>query len=160
MKSEAVIRPVRHGDAEVLAATMRAADVAEVLASDGETPLESLRRSVAMSRAAWSTEIGGELAAMCGVVDGPRRALLGLTEYDTIWLLTGRAVDRHRFAYVRVVKQFLEAILRIHPVLACMVDARHGQMLRMARTLRAEICPAVPWGASGLLFHAVIWRSQ
>lgn len=156
---EAVIRPVRPGDLEQLAATIRVADAAEVLASDGVAPLDGLRRAVAASVVSWSLELSGELAAMGGVVDGWRAHMLGPVELDEIWLLTGAAVDRHPLAYVRVVIRSLRELLRTSPALGCMVDARYESMLRLARLTGAEVRPAAPWGASSLPFHPVIWRS-
>lgn len=160
MRTESVIRPVQPGDVEQLAQAMRPEDAAEVLADAGLGPLEALQRSLGNSFAAWSAELGGELAAMFGLVEGPRSSMLGPPDYDRIWLLTGRAVERFPLAYVRTVRALLAALLQLHPVLACRVDGRYLAMVRMASALGAEIGPPEPWGASGLPFHLVIWRSR
>lgn len=153
------IRPATPGDLETLAASMRAEDAAEVKASCGLDPLQALQASAAASEAPLALELGGELAALFGVAPGPRTALLGPTSYDVIWALTGRAVDRHRRGFWLASQRVVEVFLEHHPVLVNYVDARYDAALRWVARLGAQVLPAIPFGASGLPFHPVIWRA-
>lgn len=158
MRSEAVIRRPRAGDVEQLAALMRPADVAELLAL-GVSPRQALRDSLAASTLAWAVELDGELAALGGVTEGERTSFLGPADFYVVWLLTGDAVNHHPGAFWRASRRVIRALLERFPVLGNMVDARYSAALRWAARLGAEVCPAVPWGASGLLFHPVVWRA-
>lgn len=155
---EAIFRPVRAGDIRALAEVMRHEDAAEVRAAFGVTPLEALRKSIEVSAFACTAELGGEVAAIFGIEDGPRRSLLGPREYDVVWLLTGRACAKYPRAFFRASRRVLTAFLELRPVLANMIDARYSAALRWARHLGAEVRPAQPWGVEDLPFHPVIWR--
>lgn len=157
-RAEALIRPVRAGDAEALAANLRAEDCAEVIASTGLQPLEVVRGSLETSARTFAAELGGELAALGGVVEGARRSFLGPPDLSVAWLLTTGAVARHPRAFWAASRTVLEALLREYPTLCNSIDARYAAALRWARRLGAEVRPAIPWGASGELFHPVIWR--
>lgn len=132
---------------------MRAEDMLEVAAASGWDPFEALQGSIARSVCAFALELGGELAGIFGVSHGPV-----LAGYDVVWMLTGRAVDRHRRAFWRESVRVMRILLERWPVLANAIDARHASSLRWAQRLGAEIQPARPWGVAGLPFHAVIWR--
>jgi len=156
--SEARVRDYLAGDAERLAAVMRPADAAEVQAETGHAPLEALLESVRVSRKTWALELGGELAGIFGLRDGPRQSFLAQPDYMVPWLLTGAAVDRHRRAFWATSRRVMGAFLEMYPVLANLVDARYAAALRWAWRLGGEIHDAVPIGPSGALFHPVIWR--
>lgn len=157
--TEAHVRLARPGDAELLAPRMRAEDAAECLASCGLGPLPALLESIAASRVVFALELGGELAALFGVVDGPRKTLLGPTAFDIIWSLTSDAVTRHPRAFWRESKRIVAELLRAFPELRNAIDARYTAALRWVARLGAEVQPAEPWGVSGLPFHRFIWRA-
>lgn len=144
--------------AEALAPLLRPADVAEVEASAGFTPLEALQASLSASERAWALVVGGEVAALWGVVPVGQGTLLTRPQLAVVWALTGRAVDRHRKLFVRLSRGVLSELLRLYPVLVNAVDARYRGALRWVRWLGAEVAPAVPFGALGLPFHPIRFR--
>lgn len=156
MTSKASIRPVRTGDAATLAPLLRAEDLAELRAG-GREPLPALEESLASSEVAFAVELGGQLAALGGVVRA-REALLGPVAYDVPWLLTSAAVARHPAAFWRASVRVLALLRQEFPVLLQYVDARYLAALRWVARLGAEVQPARPWGVNGELFHPVIWR--
>lgn len=146
------VRAVRPGDVEALAATMRPEDVAEVLASGGYSPREALEVSLAASSEAWTWEVGGEVAAVFGVVALPRPSLLG-ARVGGVWALTGTAVHRHRRAFVRASRRILKALLSRWDVLANAVDARYTGAVRWIQALGGVLDEPRPMGVAGLPFR-------
>lgn len=144
--------PAAPEHADALAARMRPADVAEVLASDGHTPGEAVRYAIASSTEAWAWLVDGEVAAIWGL-----GLLSFLGDIWTPWLLTSDLVEHHRKAFLRACREQL-AQLRRHHVLINFIDARHTRALRWVRALGFEVADAAPYGASGLPFHRVILR--
>lgn len=146
------VRAVRPGDVEALAATMRAEDVAEVLASGGYSPREALEVSLSMSCEAWTWEVGGEVAAVFGIVELPRPSLLG-ARVGGVWALTGTAVHRHRKAFVRASRRILTVLLSRWDVLTNAVDARYTGAVRWLEALGAVVGPPQSMGVAGLPFR-------
>jgi len=146
------VREVRPGDVEALAATMRAEDVAEVLASGGYSPREALEVSLSMSCEAWTWEVGGEVAAVFGIAELPRPSLLG-SRVGGVWALTGAAVTRNRRAFVRASRRILRALLSRWDVLTNAVDARYTGAVRWLEALGAVVGPPQPMGVAGLDFR-------
>lgn len=157
-KAEPRVRPAHAGDAEALAAVLRGEDAAEVRAG-GHEPLEALQASVAASHCAFALELGGELACLFGLRDGPRETALGPPAYQIPWLLTGPAVARFPVAFMKVSRAAIATFLVDHPLLVNLVDARYTAALRWAWHLGAAIGDAVPVQPSGLPFLTVTWRA-
>lgn len=128
---------------------LRAGDRAEVAAL-GLAPEEALRRSLARSLWTDAYLVDGEVAAIAG---------LGLPSMldrvATPWLLTGRPVDRHRRAFVRLTRLRVDEMRREWPLLRNFVHADYRQALRWLAWLGFEIAPAVPFGPLGAPFHPV-----
>jgi len=156
VKPDGHLRKLRAGDLEQLAATMRPEDAAEVRAT-GLEPLQALEQSVAASAITFAVELGGELAAVGGVVAVTNG--LGPAVYHRPWLLTAPAVVRHRSAFWTLSKRVVLTLRSSFPLLVNHVDERYAAAVRWARRLGAEVRPAVPFGASGELFHPIVWRS-
>ncbi|GAB5471753.1 MAG: hypothetical protein Kilf2KO_47830 [Rhodospirillales bacterium] len=141
-------RPVADGDARALASSLRPADRAEVLASDGLGALPALERSLTLSSEAYAGLIDGEVAALFGV----RRVSLA-SRRGCPWLLTGAAVERHPCAFLRASRGVLGTWRRDYDSLANWVDARHVAALRWLGWLGFTLHPARPYGVRGLAFH-------
>ncbi|MBS2028717.1 MAG: hypothetical protein JST54_12520 [Deltaproteobacteria bacterium] len=152
------MRAPRAGDAFSLASAMRPEDAAEVRVQ-GRELLAAVEDSLRLSELSFAVEAGGELLALGGVAPGPAATALGPREYDLVWLLTTNAVPRHKGAFWRESLRVVTGLLRAYPVLLAHVDARYDAALRWAERLGGLVCPAVPWGASGELFHPVVWRA-
>jgi hypothetical protein len=131
-------------DVVKVAAAMRPADAAEVLASGGYTPEGALVAAVEASDFARVLVVDGEPIAMFGVLC---RGALAIP-----WLLTTTGVDRHRRAFWRASKHALAKILEHYPVLVQQVDARYTAALRWAQRLGFDVHPPAPFGVAGLPF--------
>src|SRR5688500_11120502 len=109
---------------------MRPADVAEVQASCGLSPLEALRSSMAASDFTDALLVDGEVAALWGVVPVGGTLVTGPAG-GIAWALTGRAVDRHRRLFATASLLVVSALERRgYPFLTNMVDARYTAALR------------------------------
>ncbi len=140
--------PAKPAHAEALAASLRAADAAEVLASDGLDPLSALTFSLALSSESYAGLIEGEVVALFGV----RRPSL-VSRRGIPWLLTGDAVERHPLAFVKASRGVLACWRQDYAALGNWVDARHAKALRWLAWLGFTIHPARPYGVAGLPFH-------
>lgn len=136
-----------------LGARMRPADAAEVLASGGYAPVDAVADAVAHSAEAWAGLIGGELAAVFGIVPG---SFLSFEAYP--WLLTTATVERHPRAFLRTCREVVDDWLERYPVLVQAVDARYDAALRWARWLGFEVEPPAPFGVAGLPFCRITMR--
>lgn len=155
--AEARLLPATREHARELAPRMRAADAAEVLASGGYTPIEALVGALDLSERAWTLELGGEVAALFGVVP-LRGTVLGPVQAGVIWALTGTTVERHRKSFARVSRDVLPALLEEYPALVNYVDDRYAAALRWAAWLGFDVGPPEPFGLHGLPFRRIVIR--
>jgi hypothetical protein len=118
-----------------LAAVMRADDRAEIAASPGYSTAEAaVQDAILMSDGcAYATYLGGELAAVWGVVLNGEEAVP--------WLLTGEVVDRKPVAFYKACKKFLPIIRAECGELTNWVDAGYTKALRWARHLGFKVGP-------------------
>lgn len=144
---------VRH--AEALAGDLRPEDAAEVAAT-GETAREALLRSLASSdyaRAAIDED--GNVLAVWGTT--PLTLLGGVA---TVWLLTGRAVERHKLSMLRIARRELKFMHARFFCLGNMIDERYARALKFVSALGFDLAaePA-EFGANGEPFRAAwSWR--
>ncbi len=131
---------------------LRSGDRAEIEAL-GLTAEEGLRLSLA--RALWADAylIEGEVAAILGL---GVPSMLG--RVATPWLVTGRPVDRHRKAFLRLTRARLQEMRRGRELLVNHVHADYAQAVRWLAWLGFEITPARPFGPLGALFHQATMR--
>lgn len=158
MVPEFAIREATAWDCEELAAQMRPGDVAECDAY-GYTPLEGLLVSMRQSRGAWALLLGGEVAAIFGALPVPPTTLVS-PDTGYVWVLTGKAVDRHRFAFWRASRALLAHFARSFDFVTNIVDARYTASLCWLRRLGFEVHPAVAFGPQRRPFHPVTYRSS
>lgn len=152
------IRAATCWDAEQLAATMRPEDAAECEALEGYTPIEALLVSMRQSGGAGALLLGGELAAMFGVLEVPPATLIGpSTGY--VWVLTGTAVDRHRRGFWEASRYVLAFYAERFEFLTNLVDGRYGASLRWLQRLGFVVHPPVHVGPQRRPFHSVTYRS-
>jgi hypothetical protein len=145
------VKTATSADALELALHMRAQDKAEVWASDRQTPSEALRVAMQSSEVCRSLTIGGEVAAMWGVVASFAGARI-------VWLLTADVVNRHPLAFWRVFRDEVPRLLEKYPVLCNMVDARYRQAVRALASAGFTVHDPVPYGPDDLPFHFCIIR--
>jgi GNAT superfamily N-acetyltransferase len=132
--------------AHVRAIELREGDAREIAAL-GLSKEEGLQRS--LDRAAWAEAylVAGEVAAIAGVSIG---SLLGAEAIP--WLVTGRPVERHKRAFLRLTRAGVARILRQFPVLINHVHAEYAEALRWLRWLGFTIERPAPHGPRGELF--------
>lgn len=141
-------------DAYVMAPHMRAADVDEVRAASGHTPLEALVESIKASNGdAWTVRCNGEVLCIGGVMTSSL-----LTGRVVPWLLTSNAVDRHMKSFYKVTKNAIQALREQYDHMENVIDARHVVALRWARRLGFEIGKEESFGPEGRGFHRIIMK--
>lgn len=141
-------RPALPAHAALLATSLRAADRAEVRASDGLAPQAALERSLALSSEAYAGFVQGELAALFGV-----RRLSLVSGAGSPWLLTGEAVARHPRAFLKASRGILDVWRRDYVWLGNWVDARNLKAKRWLDWLGFTLHPVRPYGVGRLPFH-------
>ena len=142
------IVPATRTHALMMAPHVRAAEVREIAASDGITPVRLLIREVENSISAWSWLVDGEVACMFGVRSP---TLLDGTSYP--WFISTALVETHARQFARACKALLPELLAAHPRLSGMVDARYTLSVRWLEWLGATISSPEPWGVSGVPFR-------
>jgi len=147
---------------EVVPATAAHADAIELRDGDrreiealGLAPRDGVRLSLARSVWADAYLAHGEVAAIVGVALQP---LVG--GVATTWLLTGRPVDRHAKAFLRLTRARTEAMRAEHGTLVAWVHADYRQAVRWLGWLGFELAPAQPMGPLGALFHQATMRDR
>lgn len=132
---------------------MRAADAAEVYASDGLRPAQALRRSMKGSDFSRTLLIEGEPAAMFGV-----RVIEGV---GFPWALTTETAERFPLAFWRASQHVVREIVDRYRFLSQCIDARHVMALRWAGRLgfRVDKQPH-ECGKFGLPFHMITLRAK
>lgn len=132
----------------MMAPHMRAAEVREIMSSDGLTPIKGLLREIDRSSSAWSWIVDGEVACMFGIITP---YLLDAESYP--WMLTTPLVEVHSRQFARACKSLLPELLAIHPRLSGRVDARYELSVRWLDWLGAKISSPEPWGVAGAPFR-------
>jgi hypothetical protein len=120
----------------------------------GFSPLDGLSRSLACSVWADAYLVGGAVAALVGLALQP---LLGGVAMP--WLLTGRPVDRHRKAFLRLTRSRTRQMLAEHGTLVAEVHADYREAVRWLAWLGFTLAPPRPIGPHGALFHHATMRA-
>ena len=148
------IRATEPGDAELLAANMRASDIAEITACGHPDPLWVARRSVAQSMLCWSAFADGELACIIGVA--PVSVISGI---GSPWMLGTPVLDANRRVLVRKTPDYIRQMLKAFPHLVNYVHAENATSVRWLRRLGFILHEAAPFGALGEAFHRFEMRA-
>lgn len=149
------VGPVTAEVVEELARSMRAEDVAEILASDGVSPGQALADSIAVSDRVYAVYLSGELAFVTGAA--PLDHLPGCPACG--WLLSSGAVDRHPRGFIEATREIADAFVDEYGVLVQWVDARYEKALRWVRRLGFDVEDPKPWGRAGLPFCRITRRA-
>lgn len=120
-----------------LAPRLREADVAEIAAASGRTPLSVLVSGLADSA-----------PCLVGTADGVPVAAFGIvpvTGSGAVWLLSTPALETHASAFLRRSRGWLDAQQIAYPTLTCTADARntlHARLITWAGFKRVGVSPA------------------
>jgi hypothetical protein len=152
--ADVLIRNTEPGDAALLAANLREADLAEVRAYGYDDPLPGLERSVASSVLCWSGFVDGELAAIIGV--SPISVISGV---GSPWMMGTPLLDRHSRILVRRTPDYIARMLTAFPHLVNHVHAKNVTSVRWLRRLGFTLHEAAPYGPLGEPFHPFEMRA-
>jgi hypothetical protein len=149
----------RAGAARTAGAAARGGDAAAALAGLGDHAVEARVAAVAAGnhRGSGRRRAGadGEVAALVGVALQPMAGGIAMP-----WLLTGRPVDRHAKAFLRLTRARTQAMRAEHGKLVAFVHADYRQAVRWLAWLGFELAPARPVGPHGALFHQATMRDM
>lgn len=148
MAGKVTAREVRPGDVEFLAANLRAADHAEVIASHGEDVLGALFEAVNGSTHVFAAERDGRLIALWGFAPVNFTAGIGCP-----WALGTDEMFRIGRSMTRLARASLAIVYPLYPTLRNHVDARNTRSVAWLRMLGFVIGEPVPYGVAGLPFH-------
>lgn len=151
MSARVAILPATLAHAQALGPLLRDGDREEGLAL-GLDPAAAVVESLGLSEVAYALVFDGEVAAVCGVVP-TRKPGTG-----QVWIVTGRAVDRHPKAYLRATREVLGMLLERYEELGNLIDSRYLGAVRWARWLGVEVHEPVPAGPYGIPFHPFVVR--
>lgn len=146
--AEVEIVPAAMDHVATIAARMRPADVAEVLASSGKSPHEALMFSLQRSAQAWTALVDGQPEVMFGVAD-----LNVLTRLGAPWLLGTDAVERNYRLFLRQSLSWREQLSGRYSVLRNFVDDRNEVSKRWLAWMGFTLFDPVPAGVNGEMFR-------
>lgn len=152
--AEVLIRPTQPGDAELLFANLRTADLAECQAYGREDIAAGIVSSVNRSVLCWSGLVDGELAAIIGVA--PVSLMGGV---GSPWMLGTPVLDAHSRVLVRRTPEYIAKMLKAFPHLVNFVHAENTTSVRWLRRLGFTLHEAVPYGPLGEPFHPFEMRA-
>jgi hypothetical protein len=157
-KPQVEVVPATDELAAQLVASMRQADVAEVLAHGFDAPATAVAESIRKSAHAFAMLINGEVAAVFGVgpVEPPED---GFPACCCIWALTSRTVDKHPRAFARASRPIVAALVDHCGTVWNYVDARYTTAVRWLEWLGFRVGAAVPFGPNGEPFHPFTKRT-
>ena len=127
---------------------MRDADIAEVKASHGLEPLESLELGLKRSRYATVVTFDGVPSVIYGLAN-----CCMLTGIGSPWMLASENVNNHLRALLKLSPPIVREMLEICPKLYNYVDVRNRQSIRWLVWLGFKFEPAEPYGLDNLPFH-------
>ena len=133
------IVPTEKTHIAVLGSNLRAGDLSEVQAA-GMTGQRALWRSWRAAYYSATALVDGEVAAIWGVGGSP------LGRVGRPWLLTSPAVERARFAIIRVGRLEVGKMLGIYPEMRGFVDSRYEGALGLLRLLGFDLSEPLPFG--------------
>lgn len=136
--------------AHVEAIRLRDGDRREIEAL-GLAPRDGRVRSLARSVWADAYLAGGEVVALVGLALQP---LVGGVAMP--WLLTGRPVDRHRKAFLRLTRARTREMLAEHGTLVAEVHAEYREAVRWLSWLGFTVAPPRPLGPLGAPFQQAV----
>lgn len=142
-----IVRAVREGDVEAIAANLRCADIEEIHGSTGQRDyLGVMREGARCSTLLWTIEVDGEPAGLFGATPGDG--------FGVPWMLGTPALERAPKQLTRLGRTYVRLMSDKYATLVNYVDARSLKsvywLARLGFTVQKE---TEPYGAFGLPFH-------
>jgi hypothetical protein len=143
-----IVRNVRAGDIEAIAADLRNADIEEIHGSVGHRDaLKVMREGAESSPLLWTIEVDGEPAGLFGVAHAT-------PEIGVPWMLGTPALERAPKQLTKLGRAYVHLMREKYATLTNYVDARSLKsvywLARLGFTVNSE---PEPYGVFGLPFH-------
>lgn len=135
-----------------LAPKLRTSDKDEVMASHAMSPTEALLFSLDTSHVAYSGFVDDEIILMWGISPAEHG-------FGAIWMLASDDLEKHRLAFLRRSKVFVNCARSCYSGLGNFVDARNTTSIQWLRWLGFTIGDAKPHGPFDLPFHPFWMRA-
>lgn len=143
-----VVRLPTFSDVEYIAENMRQADIDEINASSGITPLEALREGIEISAICRTFEINDVKIAMAGIVSIPDFEDVGI-----VWMLGTNDIKKYSKSFTKVSRETLKHIFKIYSKLINYVDCRNETAIKWLLRLGADMGESSPFGKQLLPFR-------
>ncbi|SAL47478.1 hypothetical protein AWB74_02136 [Caballeronia arvi] len=142
-----IVREIREGDVEHIAAHLRPADLDEVEAGTGaRDALAVLRAGVDASSPCWTIEVSGEPAGVFGA--SPTDGVGG------VWMLGTAALERAPKQLTKLGRTYVRRMAEQYGTLMNFVDARNVKSIHWLTRLGFTVEQSTtPYGVLGLPFH-------
>lgn len=142
-----IVRQVREGDVESIAANLRRADIEEIHGSTGQRDcLDVMRAGAQASTLLWTIEVDGEPAGLFGVTP--------TGDIGVPWMLGTPALERAPKQLTKLGRVYVTLMHDKYATLLNYVDARSLKsvywLARLGFTVQKE---TEPYGVFGLPFH-------
>jgi hypothetical protein len=142
-----IVRAVREGDIEAIAANLRIADIEEIHGSTGHRDcLAIMRQGAETSTLLWTIEVDGKPAGLFGVTPA--------LDFGAPWMLGTPALERAPKQLTKLGRVYVRLMNDKYATLLNYVDARSLKsvywLARLGFTVQKE---TQPYGVFGLPFH-------
>ena len=108
-------------DAKTIAPLLRQADIQEIRASSGKSPVEALTLGVLLGKPTYTfTSPQGELGGMFGVLP------TAYPEAGAVWLLATGEVEKYPMTFLRHSREWIKTLHEDYPLLFNYVDGRNS----------------------------------
>lgn len=145
-------RPATEQDAYLLAPKLRQADLQEIEAAHGTSPLSTLIESYEISSPCFTIVTDdGEVAGMFGVAAGDKEGYKGV-----VWMLGSDLLKKHSVSFLRQSHAWVERLHKKYPVLWNFVDARNELHIGWLKWIGVQFVGAGPRGVQGRIFREFI----
>lgn len=145
---ELIVRPSVGADVLVIAANLRADDLAEVVAASELTPVQAIGLGYAESRPCFTVEFEGRPAAIFGVVPSPV-----MERFGTVWMLGTNDIALFHRPFLRQSTEWLNKVTADYDIVGNVVDERNKKHIRWLRWLGFRFIKRYPeYGRLGLPF--------
>lgn len=141
------IKKPTQADVDMLIANIRHDDRQELEASHGDYK-KAIQSSFDKSQYKWSVYADGQFVCLFGM-----HKLGVLSDTAIIWMLGTELIERHKGAFIRHSREYIQAMLNVSPVLTNHCDVRSSKTVRWLKLMGFTFFDAEPYGVKGYPFY-------
>jgi hypothetical protein len=141
------IRLPTQSDVDLLIANIRHDDKQELEASHGNYK-QAIQLSFDKSKYKWAVYADGEFVCLFGM-----HPLGLLSDTALIWMLGTDLIERHKGAFIRHSREYIQTMLRVSPVLTNWCDVRNNKTIRWLKLMGFTFFKSEPYGVKGYPFY-------